>query len=324
MSFSLLLLFIVNCCFLFFAEVTFVRIGTNSISPTNLNDPDSPTGMFDNRHSSFTFANIGGARKKPAPKPPHQALPQQQLDNFSYDNRIYPKMSSFQPAEQQLNNNDEYEHVTVSAPQPTLQPPTMPAVPPSVITSNNNNNSSQPQFANIRRGNMASRMGGAINSATGKTRPSSFYERPMVPPPEVPPRPTIIPRNGHDTERVETPELLLNVSPEPGHRSSMYPNLKDMPEYEELSGTDSNDLDDYSGEDSCTGIASPPPPPPQKPPRLANNAATAAGGQDNSNLPQQQQNSSVNSMNTTERHKDHGHQQTTNLPLTLSDENTNL
>lgn len=261
----------------FSAEVTFVRSSTShgrlepsSTSPINLCDPESPTGVFDPRHSSFAFANISGGRKKPAPKPP-----QPHLDNFSYDNRIYPKMSSFQSAEASGNGTTEHEYDTVATP---LQPPVMPAIPPSVTTNTTNNNNGQPQFANIRRGNMIPRAGGALN--TGKARPSSYYERPMVPPPEVPPRPTLLGRNGEHIitgERVDTPELA--ASPEPDYRSSssMYPNLRDLPEYEDPSGTDSNDLDDYSGEDSGAGFV---PPPPQKPPRLS-----TSGGHDANNSP---------------------------------------
>lgn len=127
---------------------------------------------------SFAQKQTVNYRKKPAPKPPSQSSPESNhLTPSSNDigSKFYAKIgSSFRKPKQQPATTNGLQTFTDS--RRVDSPPAH----------------SSP-LASIRRNNIS-------RNDSRSNRPMSFCERPSVPPPEVPPRPSIRPAPNQSTE----------------------------------------------------------------------------------------------------------------------------
>ncbi|KAI2799563.1 hypothetical protein RDWZM_007581 [Blomia tropicalis] len=133
--------------------------------------PKTVDSISDSSDPEISNSNTKSRLKKPAPKPPGTNTNEPSANQVSYNSelnltKIGPKTSSLRLKTNNRNPSNEHVKNHFETVQRVDSPPAM--------------------VATIRPHNLSPR----VDNARSR-RPVSVYERPMVPPPEVPPRPSV-------------------------------------------------------------------------------------------------------------------------------------
>lgn len=229
---------------------------TDSTGGNNSDNSDPESVNFSSSSSGKGLSGSAGTAanfrvtKKPAPKPPanpnsgatggnaNEGILDSISSSFdSTTSKIRSKIGSLRikekpqhPLSQQINNGSYF----ISEPQLQQQPPRgdSPPVVASSSSSSSSSSASTSQIATVRRNHQSPR-GGTVDNTSRSRRPISLCDRPMVPPPSVPPRPSVAERMRVGGDRHSVFDLPEHFNDGNGSHNSIDEDGDDIEEEEE-------------------------------------------------------------------------------------------